>query len=791
MWINHLKITLRRMAKNKGYTFINIAGLTVGIAVCLLIFLWVNDELSFDRFHAKADRTYRALWEARYGENEWKTPAVPMPLGRTLESEFPEVETVTQFVAGGYTFKKGNEYFREQNGAFVDEHFFDVFTMETLSGDPKAGLQQPDAIVLTEAMAQRYFGADNPVGKTIERNDGQLLQVAGVVKAFPPQSHLKIDFLVSSNVLSFLEMRREQWGSASVLTYFTMVPGASVDELQQKLGAYVNEYVVDDEFRQGNNYTSFPFQALTDIHLGPALEMDAAHGGGMTYVWIFSIVAVFILLLACINFINLTTARSVLRAEEVAVRKVLGSQRRQLIAQFFTESIMYVGTSLVLALVLTRAVLPLFNDFADKQLTLQILLQPILLTSVLGFAALTTFITGIIPATVLSSFTPARILKDKIASLKGRNWLREGLVVMQFAISVALIIGTLIIKDQLAFLQDRNLGFDQERVVVIDRATALRNNYFPFVEQLRNMPEVEAVTSAQAMPGDDYDSTIFVPEQPSNYESSSLVYSFVDFRFPDAMDIKVVAGRSFNPDMATDTAACIINQAAAAKLGWEDPIGKVLSYGGFDDRRIVGVVEDFSFRSLHYEVEPIVLLTTRKPLSNMAIRLKPGRVEDQLAKLQATWKEYAPQAPMEFTFLDQDFQQLYEKEMRMGQVFGIFSLLAVFIACLGLFGLAAFLTEQRTKEIGIRKILGATTAGLVGLLSRDFLRLVLIALLIASPVAWYLMNGWLEDFAYRIHIQWWVFAIAGILAVGIAFLTVSFQSVKAAMANPVESLRSE
>jgi putative ABC transport system permease protein len=382
-------------------------------------------------------------------------------------------------------------------------------------------------------------------------------------------------------------------------------------------------------------------------------------------------------------------------------------------------------------------------------------------------------------------------VKEKLAGFKGRNWLREGLVVMQFAISVALIIGTLIIKDQLGFLQDRNLGFDQERVVVIDRATALGNNYAPFVEQMRNMPEVAAVTSAQTMPGDDFDSSIFVPEQPSNYESSSLVYSFVDYYFPDAMDIKIVAGRTFNPDMATDTAACIINQSAAAKLGWDDPIGKVLSYGGFDDRRIVGVVEDFSFRSLHYEVEPIVLMTTKRALANLAIRLKPGKLDDQLAKLQATWKEFAPQAPMEFSFLDQDFQQLYEKEMRMGQVFGIFSLLAVFIACLGLFGLAAFLTEQRTKEIGIRKILGASVTGLVALLSRDFLRLVLIALLIASPLAWYLMNGWLEDFAYRIDIQWWVFVLAGLLAVGIAFLTVSFQSIKAAMANPVDSLRSE
>lgn len=791
MFRNHLLIAMRHMARNKGYTFINIFGLTVGMAVCLLIALWVHDELSYDRFHAKADRTYRALWEARFGENEWKIPHVPMPLGPTLKSEFPEVEAVTQFVSGGYTIKQGEEYVREPEGVFVDPAFFDVFSVETVAGEPEQGLQRPNTIVLTETMAGRYFGNANPIGKSIERNDGQLLEVVGVVKKYPAQSHLQFDFMVSSDVLSYLKDRREQWGSATVLTYFTLHPGSDAGQLQQKLQTYVDEKIADEDYRQGNNFTSFPFQALTGIHLGERLESDISQGGSMTSVWLFGIIAVFILLLACINFTNLTTARSVVRAQEVAVRKVLGSQRRQLIAQFFTEAVLYIAIGLVLALAVTSLALPAFNAFSEKQLAVHTLFSPGFLLAIAGFGVLTTFLTGIIPATILSSFTPAKILKEKIATLKGGGWLREGLVVLQFAISAGLIIGTLVVQDQLQFLQEKQLGFDQEQVLVIDRATSLRNNYEPFLEQLKKLPYVESATVAQGVPGDEFDSSVFVPEKPSNYDATSLTYSFVNTDFVETMKIKVVAGRDFSADMLTDSSACLINQSAAEKLGWDDPLGKTLSYGGYDERRIIGVVEDYSFRSLHHEVEPIVLMTTNWRLSKIAIRLQAGNAATHIAGIQAAWKDFAPQAPMEYSFLDQDFQALYQSETRMGQVFGMFSILAIFIACLGLFGLAAFLTQQRTKEIGIRKILGATTANLVSLLSRDFLKLVIIALIIASPLAWYLMNAWLEDFAYRINIQWWVFVLAGLLAVGIAFLTVSFQSIKAALTDPVDSLRSE
>lgn len=791
MFRNHLLIAMRHMTRNKGYTFINIFGLTVGMAVCLLIALWVHDELSYDRFHAKADRTYRALWEARFGENEWKIPHVPMPLGPTLKSEFPEVEAVTQFVSGGYTIKQGEEYVREPEGVFVDPAFFDVFSVETVAGEPEQGLQRPNTIVLTETMAGRYFGNANPIGKSIERNDGQLLEVVGVVKKYPAQSHLQFDFMVSSDVLSYLKDRREQWGSATVLTYFTLHPDSDAGQLQQKLQTYVDEKIADEDYRQGKNFTSFPFQALTGIHLGERLESDISQGGSMTSVWLFGIIAVFILLLACINFTNLTTARSVVRAQEVAVRKVLGSQRRQLIAQFFTEAVLYIDIGLVLALAVTSLALPAFNAFSEKQLAVHTLFSPGFLLAIAGFGVLTTFLTGIIPATILSSFTPAKILKEKIATLKGGGWLREGLVVLQFAISAGLIIGTLVVQDQLQFLQEKQLGFDQEQVLVINRATSLRNNYEPFLEQLKKLPYVESATVAQGVPGDEFDSSVFVPEKPSNYDATSLTYSFVNTDFVETMKIKVVAGRDFSADMLTDSSACLINQSAAEKLGWDDPLGKTLSYGGYDERRIIGVVEDYSFRSLHHEVEPIVLMTTNWRLSKIAIRLQPGNAATHIAGIQAAWKDFAPQSPMEYSFLDQDFQALYQSETRMGQVFGMFSILAIFIACLGLFGLAAFLTQQRTKEIGIRKILGATTANLVSLLSRDFLKLVIIALIIASPLAWYLMNAWLEDFAYRINIQWWVFVLAGLLAVGIAFLTVSFQSIKAALTDPVDSLRSE
>lgn len=792
MWKNYLiRTTLRQMARAKTYTAINITGLGIGLAVCFLIFMWVRDELRYDRFHANADRIYRVLWEARYGENEWKIPLGPVPVAEALKREFPEVEQTAQLYQGGFTVKQGNEYVREQNVLFVDEGFFDVFSPEFVSGSPEGALQQPGAILLTEETARRYFGDQNPMGRHIAGNDGELYQINGVVKAFPRQSHLQFDFLAPIQSLSHVKQRAEHWGSAAVYNYFLLRPDAGVEALRGKWQAYINENVAGEEFRESNNFTRFPFQALTDIHLRSHLEYELSPNGNISYVYIFSIVAVFILLLACINFINLATARALTRSREVGVRKVLGSRRGQLFWQFFGESFIYVMLAVGLSLALVQGVLPWFNHLAGKELSLAFLQSPFLWLLLAGLVLLATLLSGALPALFMASFRPVKALKGELVESAGQGWLRKGLVVSQFCISTVLIIGALAVGNQLSFLQNRQLGFDQEQVIVLNRAQALGKQYGAFFGQLRGLPAVKAASAAQFLPGKEFDSTVFEPEQPSNYKQTSLTYAFIDAHFVDALQLKLAAGRNFSAEMATDSAAVLINESAARKLGWDKPVGKKITMGGRQPFHVVGVVKDFHFRSLHHEIEPIILLMTAWNLPHIAVRLHAGDVEDHIQSIRSTWQEFAPDTPFDYTFLSEDYARLYDSEQRLGRVFTVFSVLAILIACLGLFGLAAFMAVRRTREIGIRKVLGASVAGIVGLLSRDFLKLVLLALAIAIPIAWYGINKWLQGFAYRVELQWWIFALAGAIAIAVAFLTVSYQSVKAALGDPVDALRSE
>ncbi len=790
---NDFKLALRHIVRHKMHTLLNLSGLAVGLAVCLLLFVWVRDELAYDRFHTKADRIQRALWKARFGDNEWAIPLCPVPLAPALEREFGEVEKATQLVPGGFTLKFGNEYVREQNALWVDEDFFDIFSVEVLAGDPKTAIADPNGVAMTESAARRYFGEQNAVGQTLTTNDGKSLLVGAVLRDYPAQSHLRFDFLRPVKTRSFLEERKDHWGSATCYTYFLLKPGMDAAVLQQKLQTYVDKNVVDDDFRKGQNYTSFPFQALTDIHLYSNLETEISPNGSIAYVWIFGILGCFILLLACINFINLATAKAATRAREVGVRKVLGSQRSALVEQFFAEAFLHVALAVGAALILANLALPMFNEFAGKKLTFNFLESPFLPALVLGLVAVTTLLAGAFPAFALSAFQPVKVLKGQATTVDGgrRDWLRRGLVVAQFSISTALLIGTLVVYHQLEFLQKTRLGFDKEHVLVVSRAGGLGKNVDVFLQKLRSSAAVEQVSAASTLPGKEFDSTIFLPEQPSNYQETSLTYAWVDANFASTLGLRLIAGRDFQPGSATDSAGCLINEAAAKRLGWSDPVGKELTMGGHQPGKVLGVLADFHFQSLHHAVEPIVLKLSPWPQGSVAVRLRSGQVAEGVSAVQSAWKELAPTAPLAYTFLDDDFQKLYSAEARMARVFGLFAVLAVFIACLGLFGLASFMAIQRTKEIGIRKVLGASVAGITGLLVKGFLKLVFVAIFIASPLAWYLMQKWLSDFAYRIDIQWWMFAAAGAVAVAIAFLTVSFQSVKAALANPVKSLRSE
>ncbi|MBX2875152.1 MAG: ABC transporter permease [Saprospiraceae bacterium] len=782
MFQHYLKVALRNMFKYKGYTLINLAGLTMGLAICFVLFLWINDERSYDRFHENADRIYRSSWEARFGDNEWKTPMVPVPLAETLEREFPEVQAATQLYPGNMSLQVGADYVREKGFLFVDEDFYDVFTIEVVEGEAKIQLPDLASIVVTTATAERYFGtSEGVVGKEIRRNDGNTFVVQGVVKPFPEQSHLNFDFLASLKHLKNLERRKTQWGSASCYTYFLVNEKADVLDLDKKLSAYIDENVVDDDFKVGNNYTSFPFEAITDIHLKPNLS----------YLWIFGIIAFFILILACVNFINLATARAITRAREIGLRKVMGSKRGQLVTQFFGEAFVFVIIAVVLAVLVADLFLPQFNLLADKSLSLDVLNTPFVWMLLASLVVFTTFVTGVFPATILSSFVPVKVLKGEISKSRSGSRFRKGLVLMQFSVSAALIIGTLIVRNQLQFLQDHDLGFDQEQVLTLRKARGLGNNFYPFLSQVRNLPGVQQASAAQYLPGDGYDSTIFTPEQPANFKETSLTYSHVDEHFVDLLNLDIIAGRNFDLEIKTDSMAYLINETAAKRLGWEDPVGRKLSYGGSQEGQIIGLVKDFNFSSLHEEVSPIILRMNNWKPSNIALRLEAGSMQEKLATIQGLWKEMAPNVPFEFDFMDDQIDAMYEREQRMSSIFSLFAGLAIFIACMGLLGLSSFMITQRTKEIGIRKVLGASVSSIVQLLSKDFLQLVVYSLLIAIPLAWYFMSNWLTDFAYRVTIHWSVFVLAGLAALGVAVLTISVQSVRAAVANPVDAIRSE
>jgi putative ABC transport system permease protein len=738
---------------------------------------------------------YRALWEARFGDNEWRLPLVPVPLAETLEKEFPEVERTVRLYPGGITLRHGEDFVREQNFLFTEESFFEVFAVEFVAGDPKTALRDPESIVLTKETAQRYFPNQNPLGQIIEQNDGKLFRVTGVVKSFPPQSHFHFGFLASIRNLQRFTGRQQNWGAASVYTYLVLRPGESPEDsgLQAKLQAYVDEKVAGEEFHKSGNYTRFPLQPLRDIHLRSHLkyELDPAAAGNQAYVYLFSMIASLILLLACINFVNLATARSMTRGREVGIRKVLGSQRAQLVRQFLAETFVYVGFAILAAVILAELALPAFNHFAGKQLAIDFLDSPFALVTLAGLAVVVTILAGAYPAFFLSSFWPVQALKGRLPTRAGRERLRQGLVVVQFCISIGLIAGTLVVRDQLQFMQSERLGFDKEHVLLIHRAGALANQHVSFRNRLLVHPLIAGAAVAQNLPGQEFDSTVFTPEQPANYQNTSLTYIWVDEQYADVLKLKIVAGRNFSKTFATDSSAFLINQAAAKALGWNEPLDKRLSLGDFYQGPVIGVIEDFHFESFHHEVKPILLMFNRRQPSYLAVRLRPGNVPEGIAVIQELWKEFVPNTPLQYSFLDQDYQKLYEGEQRIAQIFIAFAVLAIVIACLGLFGLSSFMAEQRTKEIGVRKVLGATVAGIVGLLSKDFVKLVLLAFIVTMPFAYFAMHSWLQDFAYRIELGWGVFVLAGGLALFVALLTVSAQAIRAAWANPVEALRNE
>ena len=805
---NYFKTALRNLWRSKGFSAINIVGLAIGLSTCLLILIFVMDETSYDRFNAKADRIYRVDGDIKFGGNHFILAVAPAPTGPALLRDYPEIEKEVRFrMTGGRFIKKGDQKIREDAVVLADSTLFDVFSLPMIAGDPHTALLDAHTVVITERMAKKYFDAVDVAGRTLLMDDSIPYRVTGVIRDLPAQCHFHYDFFVSMTE-SKEAKDMDQWLSNNFNTYIVLRKGADPKRLEAKFGQLITKYVapelraavnvsVDDFFKAGNS-VGFSLTPLTAIHLHSNKTAELGSNGNVQYVYIFSAVAAFILLIACVNFMNLSTARSSNRAKEVGIRKVLGSLRGNLISQFMLESVLISFIGMLLALGLAYLLLPVFNQLADKRMEIGLFSRSWLLPAMAGLVLVVGVLAGSYPAFFLSAFRPIAVLKGNVAAGFKTGWLRNSLVVFQFGISIFLLVGTAVIYRQLAYIHNRQLGFNREEVLIVNNTGSLGQQARAFREKMLKLPGVEGTTMTGFLPTSDSrnDDAIFLSPDLDTKKAISMQTWQVDENYIPVLGMKMAAGRNFSKDFLTDSTGVIVNEAAVRLMPAGDPLRRNLYT--LDDIKtkklstfhIIGVVKDFNFNSLREVVTPMVLYL-REDRGRIAMRVHTANVERLVTQVGDTWGKMMPGVPFSYTFMDDEFNRAYEAEQRMGGISLSFSLLAIFIACLGLFGLAAYAAEQRTREIGIRKVLGATVGGVVSLLSRDFLKLVVVAAVIAFPLAWWAMHRWLQDFAYRITIGWEIFVLAGGIALAIALLTVSFQAVRAALANPVRSLRSE
>ncbi len=785
MLYNYLIIALRGLRKSKAFSLINLLGLAVGMATSILLLLWVQDELSFDNFHPDGEHVYRvvAQWQMSNETRDYAT--TPAPLAATLKGDIPDIRDVVRLHGGQQmllTYRDKN--FDETGGLYADPALLRMLGFPLLKGNPQTALRDPHSIVLTEALARKYFGSENALGKLIRINNKLNFTVTGVMRDVPPNSHLRFSYVVPFELMkqngSDLD---NNWEDYNYTTYVQLHPGPSAAGVEAKIAALFKR-------RSPNMKGRFYLEPLQRIYLHSKVQGDNARHGDAQSVYILSAVAIFILLIASINYMNLATARSARRAKEVGLRKVAGAHRGQLVGQFLGESVLLACLALGVALVLVWVLLPVYNDITEKQLSLDLLLGKAAL-GLLAIAVCTGLVSGSYPALMLSAFQPVQVLKGTVSPSRGGATFRRGLVVVQFTLSILLIISTLVIYRQMQYVRGKNLGFEKENVLSFALRGDLDKRYESIRGELLRQPGVVAVTSASqdltsvasSTGGGDWEGKAPGAQIILNQLS-------VDRDFTDAFNLRMVAGRGFSRQYATDSAAFIVNEVAVKQMGLESPVGTRFSVHGVKGT-IVGVAKNFHFKSMHEPIEPMLLFVSPNWRSQVYVKVKPGYEAGAVAACEKVWKAFNPSYPFAYRFLDENFDRMYRTEQRTSRLFNYFSGIAIFIACLGLFGLAAYSAEQRVREIGIRKVLGASVSSLVTLLSQEFVVLVTVSFLLAVPLGWYLMEGWLSDFAYRIRLRWWIFALAGGLALLIALLTVSFQSVKAALANPVKSLRSE
>lgn len=807
MFKNFLKTAFRNLFKNKFYTSINIIGLAAGLATCMLILLFVMDELSFDRYNRNAGRIYRVNNEIKFGDNYFDLAVSPALMGVTMVKEFPQVEQYTRLRwRGTLLVKKGVENIQEDRVAYADSTLFDLFSLQMISGDAKTALKAPGSIVITEKIAKKYFRDTDAAGKTLIINDTGNYKITAVIKDVPKQSHFNFDMFIS--MMEDSGSSEDNWLSENYNTYVLLKQNADARQLEAQLNPFMEKHTGPllqsvtnqnmDDFKKSGGYVRASLTPLTDIHLHSNKTAEIDGNGNIEFVYIFAAIALLVLLIGCVNFMNLSTARSANRAKEVGVRKVLGSRRKNLVLQFLMESFLISFIALIFAILIAWLLLPYFNQLSGKEIHSSVLFQPLMLASFIGLITIVGLLAGSYPAFFLSAFQPVDVLKGKLAGGFKRSWLRNALVVFQFSISIILIFGTLVIYNQLSFIRNKDIGFNRNQVMVINNVSSLGAQAVSFRNELKQISGVQNQTMSGYLPVNfNRSNDAFFTSPALEQESAMSMQNWViDENYIPTLDIKIIEGRNFSAEFPTDSMGLIINEAAARFLNTKDLLNKKLynikdiSTKQLNEYHILGVMKNFNFNSLRDVITPLAF-KFGKDDGNISVRINSTDLANTTDQIKRKWKSIAPNQPFSYSFMDEDFNRLYTSEQRTGKLFISFAVLTILIASLGLFGLITFAAEQRVKEIGVRKVLGASAGKIAGMLSMDFMKLVLISSLIAFPLAWWGMHNWLVDFAYRVDISWWIFLVSGLIALFIALATVGFKALKAAMANPVKSLRTE
>jgi len=805
---NYFTIAIRNLLKYRFISFINLFGLTVGLTCYLLITTYIINELSFDRYNKNAANIYRVTrsFNNQDGVVSLTLSTVSPPFGYYMPGDFPEIKKLTRLYDNGLTpLRYKEKLINEDHLFFGDENLFDVFSVNLLQGNPKTALLEPYSVVMTMETARKYFGDEDPMNKLIRYNNQLDLKVTGIYQPFPENAHIHPAMLVSFNTMKDTlvygeKLIRTNWGNNSFFTYLLLPDHYDIQKMVSRFPAFVDNHMADQYGgKQPSKFTKLGLQKLTDIHLYSHTDYEAEANSDIKRVYVFGAIAFFILLIACINYMNLSTARSALRAREIGIRKVLGARKKELIFQFLSESVLISWMAILLAVALLYFSIPWLNKMTDQHLSISLLFKWQVLVPVLLTPFVVGIVSGIYPALFMSGFQPVKTLKGLFKAGSGNISFRKVLVITQFSISIILIITTAVVFQQLHYMQQKSLGFDREHLVILNYNNAVSSHFESFRSELMSDAGCRDVTRSSRIPTgrllDNMGASTLSGDslQPTTMD---IKYVAIDEHYIPTFGMKMAAGRNFSKEYSTDTANFIINEMTVKALGWpsaQAAVGKDFKYGRTRGH-IIGVVRDFHFESMHQPIVPMILLMLPTSISyynNISVKIAGNNIPSTIAHLDAVWKKYLPEVPFQSSFLDENFDALYKSEQKQGNIFTVFAFIAIFIACLGLFGLSAFSITQRIKEIGIRKVLGATTGSIVGLLSKDFLKLVAVAAIIAFPVAWYAMHNWLQDFAYRINMPWWIFVLAGIIAAAVALATISFQAIKAALSNPVKSLRTE